>query len=217
VSEHQFETMRRAMVSSQLRTTAVSDLRIVAAMETVPRENFVPAARKALAYVDVAVPLGNGRALNPPMATGRLMNEARLKATDTVLVVGAATGYSAALLSTLVASVTALESDADLATLAKAALKGVANVTVAVGDLAAGYAKSAPYDVILIDGVVDGIPGALIEQLADGGRLATGVLDNGVTQLCVGTKAGAGFGILPFTEADAVVLPGFARPKTFSF
>ncbi len=217
MSEHEFDTMRRAMVSGQLRTTAVSDPRVVAAMEYVARENFVPFDRRALAYVDVAVPLGNGRALNPPMATGRLLNEAGVRASDHVLVVGAATGYSAEVLSRLAKSVVALESDADLAKLAKANLAGQSSVTLVSGDLAAGWAKGAPYDVILIDGAVDSLPPALIKQLADGGRLATAIVEDGVVRLAVGTKAGDGFGLNAFVEADAVRLPGFVIPKTFQF
>jgi protein-L-isoaspartate(D-aspartate) O-methyltransferase len=217
VSEIRFETMRRAMVSSQLRTTAVSDPRIVAAMESVPREAFVPAARQALAYVDVAVPLTETRALNAPMVTGRLLNEARLQSGDHVLIVGAATGYCAALLSGLVKSVVALEADEALVATAKTQLSPLDNVTLHVGDLANGAPEAAPYDVILIDGAVEFVPDALIEQLAEGGRLVTGLVDQGVTRLAVGAKAGNSLALVPFADAETAMLPGFAKAKTFSF
>src|SRR5687768_5897479 len=109
MTEHNFEQMRRAMVASQLRTTGVNDPRVAAAMGAVGRERFVPEARCALAYAAAPVPPGPGRALNPPMALGRMLTEARLRGHEKALVIGAATGYSAAVLSRLVASVTAVE------------------------------------------------------------------------------------------------------------
>ena len=96
MTEHVFDQMRRAMVASQLRTTGVNDPRVVAAMAEVPRERLVPAERCALAYADALVPLGHGRSLNPPMALGRMLTEARLSGNERALVIGAATGYSAA-------------------------------------------------------------------------------------------------------------------------
>src|SRR5687767_2518913 len=126
MTEHNFETMRRAMVASQLRTTGVNDPRVVAAMGAVPRERFVPSERRALAYADARVPLGRGRELNPPMTLGRLLTEARLDGSERALVIGAATGYSAAVLARLAASVVALEEDPELAAFARAALDGTA-------------------------------------------------------------------------------------------
>src|SRR6185436_16130834 len=110
-TEQNFEPMRRAMVASQLRTTGVNDPRVIAAMGVVARERFVPADRRALAYADAGIPLGHGRALSPPMVLGRLLTEGRLNGSEHALVVGAATGYSAAVLARLVASVVALEED----------------------------------------------------------------------------------------------------------
>ena len=212
-----FQAMRRAMVDSQLRTNAVNDPRVTAAIEAVAREDFVPADRKAVAYIDRAVPLSDQRAMNPTLITARLIVDAGIHATDSVLIVGAASGYAAAVVAGLAASVVALESDADLVARAKQHLKGFANVSVISGDLAKGHAKAAPYDVILIDGAVEHLPEALIRQLAEGGRLAAAVVDGGVSRLCVGFKAGQGFGLTPVMDADAVALPGFAQPKGFSF
>src|SRR4051812_28489679 len=149
MTEHVFEPMRRAMVASQLRTTGVNDPRVVEAMGEVPRERFVPRERLALAYADTLVPVAPGRALNPLMALGRLLTEARLRGHERALVIGAATGYSAAVLVRLVGSVVALEEDADLFAFAKDALQGTGVETVK-GPLAKGHVAGAPYDFILI-------------------------------------------------------------------
>jgi protein-L-isoaspartate(D-aspartate) O-methyltransferase len=217
VSNPDFQAMRRAMVDSQLRTNAVSDPRVTAAIEAVAREEFVPAERRTTAYIDRAVPLSGGRAMNPPLATARLIVEAGIDAADKVLVVGAASGYAAAIVSGLAASVVALESDADLVAIAKAQLKGFANVTVASGDLTKGWTKGAPYDVILVDGAVEEVPEGFARQLAEGGRLAAGIVENGVTRLVIGYKAGDVIGFDRVMDAEAVVLPGFAKPKGFAF
>jgi protein-L-isoaspartate(D-aspartate) O-methyltransferase len=217
VSNLDFPAMRRAMVDSQLRTNAVSDPRVTAAIESVAREEFVPADRRATAYVDRAIPLSASRSMNPPLVTARLIVEAGIAPTDTVLVVGAASGYAAAVVAGLASSVVALESDAALAGAAKAQLKGLPNVTVVTGDLAKGHTKGAPYDVILVDGAIEEVPDALVRQLAEKGRLAAAVIDGGVSRLSIGYKAGAGFGLDPIMDADAVALPGFAKPKVFSF
>jgi protein-L-isoaspartate(D-aspartate) O-methyltransferase len=216
MTEHVFEPMRRAMVASQLRTTGVNDPRVIAAMGAVPRERFVPARRAATAYADAMVPLGNGRALNPPMVLGRLLTEAGLKGDERALVIGAATGYSAAVLSALVGAVVALEEDDALAALAKAALAD-SGVVLARGPLAKGWAKGAPYDFILLDGAVECVPQAIVDQAADGGRIALATLDRGVTRLAIGRIAGGAFGLTTFADAAAAILPGFDRARHFSF
>jgi protein-L-isoaspartate(D-aspartate) O-methyltransferase len=217
VSNLDFQAMRRAMVDSQLRTNAVNDPRVTAAIESVAREDFVPDARKAVAYIDRAVPLTPTRAMNPALITARLIVEAGIGPTDSVLIVGAGTGYAAAVVAGLAQSVVALDSDSALVSAAKQHLKELDNVTVVSGDLVKGHAKGAPYDVILIDGAVEDVPEALVRQLAAGGRLAAAVVEDGVSRLCVGYKAGEGFGMTPVLDADAVALPGFAKPKGFSF
>lgn len=216
MSEFDFEHMRAAMVANQLRTTGVSDARVLAAVGKVARERFVPADRVASAYADVAVPLGGGRELNPPMATARLLSDAGPRGHERALVVGAATGYSAALLAELVRSVVAVEEDPSLVAAARDALAGT-GVELVQGPLTEGHRAGAPYDLILIDGAVEEVPQALIDQLADGGGLATAIVDRGVTRLAFGRKSGGAFGLVQFADAAAAVLPGFARPRTFSF
>ena len=211
MTEQNYEQMRRAMVDSQLRTTAVNDPRVVAAMGKVARERFVPADQVALAYLDKTLPVAPGRGLASPMVTGRLLTEARVREGDKALVIGAGSGYSAAVLVELGAVVTALEEDEALS---GPATPGVARVS---GPLPKGWAKAAPYDLILFDGAVEEIPHAIINQLADGGRLAAPIVQDGVTRLALGRKAGSGFGIQSFADAEAPILPGFLVEKGFSF
>lgn len=216
MTEHNFEHMRRAMVANTLRTTGVSDPRVLAAMGAVPRERFVPRDRVAMAYADTPVPLGNGRELNSPLALGRMLSEASPQQGERALVIGAATGYAAAVMERLVASVVAVEEDRELIATAQEMLGG-SSVNLVQGPLAGGYAAGAPYDLILIDGAVEFIPEAIIEQLVDGGRIATALLDRGVSRIAIGRRAGEGFGIAPLTDRAAAILPGFLKPKTFSF
>ena len=210
------EAMRHAMVASQLRTNAVSDQRVLVAMNMLPREAFVPADARAIAYRDTALPVAGGRAINLPMVTGRLLTEAYLEKSDRVLLIGAAGGYTAAILAQIVADVVAVEEDASLAALARAALADAGNVTVVEGPLSAGHAAGAPYDVLIVDGAVEHLPQALVDQVKTGGRVVAGIIERGVIRLSSGRKTEGGFGLSPFLDCDCVVLPGFAKPKAFT-
>jgi protein-L-isoaspartate(D-aspartate) O-methyltransferase len=212
-----FVAMRQAMVASQLRTSGVTDPRVIAAMAEVPRERFVPAEVARLAYSDRGVPMGQGRSINMPLATGRLVNEARLRGGDRVLLIGAGGGYTAAVLAQIVAEVVAVESTPALATHARAALAGAAGVTVIEGALEHGHPQGAPYDVLIVDGAVEELPATLVSQVAEGGRIVAGVVENGVTRLATGTRAGPACALMPFADIEAVRLPGFARPRGFAF
>jgi len=216
MTEHNFEQMRRAMVASQLRTTGVNDPRVVAAMGAVPRERFVPADRVPMAYADALVPLGNGRDLNTPMSLGRMLTEAAPQENDRALVIGAATGYAAAVLGQLVGAVVAVEEDPKLAAVARQAL-GETSVKLVEGPLTKGYKAGAPYDLILIDGAVEFVPDTIVEQLADNGRLAAALLVGGVAQISIGRRGGAGFGLAAVSDAASAILPGFAKPRGFTF
>jgi protein-L-isoaspartate(D-aspartate) O-methyltransferase len=216
MTEHNFEHMRRAMIANLLRTTGTNDPRVLAAIGEVPRERFIPEARMAMAYADAMVPLKPGRDLNNPMALGRLLTEASPRDGEQAMVIGAATGYAAAVLSRLVGPLVAVEEDPELAAFARAALADYP-VTVIEGPLGEGYAAGGPYDLILVDGAIEFVPDPLIAQLTDHGRMAAAMLDNGVSRLSLGRKAGEGFGTAAFTDAAAAELPGFARPKTFTF
>lgn len=208
----EFAVARRAMVDSQLRPEGVADPAVVNAIANLPREKFVPAAAQALAYGDRPVPLGNGRALAPPAVTGRLLSELEPRRGERALVVGAASGYSAALLHALGLAVTALESDPALAAMAKAA-----GIDVIEGELASGYPEGAPYDIILIDGAVEHIPEAITAQLVEGGRIGAALDDRGITRLAIGRNAGGRVGLRTIADADVGRLPGFKRPTAFTF
>ena len=217
MTEQTFEAMRRAMVDSQLRTTGVNDPRVVAAMAVVPRERFVPADRRALAYMDRPVELGGGRALNLPEATGLLLTQARVQPGERVLVVGAASGYTAALLAELGGNVVALEENPDLVAFARGALSET-RVELVEGPLNQGWAAGAPYDLIFVDGLIEQVPDALVDQLVPvTGRLACALLDRGTSRLGIGRKSGSGFGFDLFNDCEAAPLPGFAKPKSFVF
>lgn len=203
------------MVASQLRTTAVNDPRVVEAMGAVQRERFVPADRTAFAYLDISQPIGPGRSLPSPMVLGRLLTEARVRPHERALVIGAGSGYAAAVLAQLVAQVVALEEDADLAAIGGAALPPT--VQQVSGPLVDGWSASAPYDVILFDGAVERVPQAIVAQLAEGGRIAAAIVDGGVTRLAIGRGVAGGFGMTIFADAEAPILPGFAVPDGFRF
>jgi protein-L-isoaspartate(D-aspartate) O-methyltransferase len=217
VSEHDFKTMRQAMVANQLRTNSVNDPRITAAIDNVPREAFVPADRAALAYVDVAIPLGGGRSLNTPMATARLLTEAGLRSADKVLLIGAATGYAAMLLAQVVSHVTAVEEDPALSAAIPDAARALEKINFVNGPLTNGWQDGAPYDVVIVDGAVAELGEALSAQLVEGGRLLTGIVDKGVTRLARGVRAGNAVNVVPFADVETVTLPGFERPVGFTF
>lgn len=209
------EAARAAMVASQLRTSGVNDARVVAAMAQVAREDFLPESQRPFAYRDRALPLGNGRAQNPPLATGLLLTEARIEAGEKVLVIGAAGGYAAAIAARVGAVVTMVEEDADLVALARTALGN--GVTLVEGPLNVGAPDGAPYDLLLIDGAVEEVPEALALQLREGGRVVTGLADRGVTRIASGVRSGSGVGLASIVDSECAVLPGFAKPRGFQF
>jgi len=207
-----FKAARLLMVESQLRPEGVVDPAVVAAMGSVERERFVPEAARSLAYVDRAIPLGDGRFLSAPAALGQLLTQMMPERGERALVVGAGTGYSAAVLAEMGLEVVAVESSADLAGRARKL-----GVKVAEGPLEAGDPNGGSFNQILIDGAVEEIPDAIVAQLADGGRLGTGLIDRGITRLAIGRKAGGAFGYLTIGDAGVPALPGFSRPKEFTF
>ncbi|MEE4451944.1 protein-L-isoaspartate O-methyltransferase [Novosphingobium resinovorum] len=188
-----FAAARRAMIVSQLRTSGVNEPWVLEAMANVPRENFVPAELRDAAYIDRAVPLGEGRFLGAPLVQGKMLQEAAPAQADKVLLVGDGEGYLATLLRPLVGS---LDS---------------------VAPAAAGDAGAGEYDLIVVDGAIEVLPDGLSARLADGGRVVTGLVDRGVTRLAAGTKAGGVTSLLPLAELGIPVLPEFAAPKRWSF
>lgn len=210
---------RRVMVDRQVRTADVTDLRIIAALLDVPREMFVPAARRAVAYLDQDAPVSeSGRALLKPMVFAKLIQAADITDTDRVLDVGCATGYSAAVLGKLAGHVVALEEDAAMGRGASEMLaQAGTNIAVASGPLAAGWAKGAPYDVIVVEGAVEVVSDSLLSQLKEGGRLVAVVGSGPMGKATLYRRAGGHAGALPVFDAAAPLLPGFAQPAAFVF
>lgn len=207
-----YRAAREAMIDSQLKPQGVNDPAVLEAMSRIERERFVPEAARPLAYIDRSVPLGHGRFLSPAAALGLLLTQLAPARGERALVVGAGSGYSAAVLAEMGLEVVALEESPDLA--AQAREMGIAIVE---GPLEAGWKRRAPYDLILIDGAVELVPDTLIGQLEEGGRLGAALVDRGVARLIVGRKGGGGFGHYSIADASVASLPGFRRPRAFTF
>ncbi|MEJ8474360.1 protein-L-isoaspartate O-methyltransferase family protein [Roseibium algae] len=213
---------RRKMVDNQLRTNDVTDNRILDAMEWVPREKFVTASKQSVAYIDEELPVNSSatRFLIKPHIFGKLIQLAEVREADVVLVVGAGSGYSAAVLSRLAASVVAVEEDADLAASASEMLieLGIENAAVVEGILKDGCASEGPYDVIVVDGAVAAeVPEKLLTQLKGAGRLVAiegqgGAASARVYQNSDGVIAPR-FGF----NASTALLPGFEKVPQFVF
>ncbi|MBL6618423.1 MAG: protein-L-isoaspartate O-methyltransferase [Reyranella sp.] len=216
-----FALARRNMVEGQLRPNRVTNAQLLAEIGTLPRERFLPEGLRSVAYSDEDVPLGNGRYLMEPMVLARLIQMLQPRETDRALVVASGRGYGAALLARLVKAVVSVESDPALAAAAQQSAKdlGLANVEQKVGPLEAGAPGSGPYDIVLIEGAVRQVPPAIVEQLVDGGRLATIVAGApgalGTAQLFV--KEGGVASGRPLFDAGTPSLPGFAPPPRFTF
>lgn len=216
-----FAAARRHMVDGQVRPADVTDLRIIAAMQEVPRERFVPPQAAALAYLDLDLAVGAGaagdRRLLKPMVLAKLIQTADIAPTDRVLDVGCAMGYAAAVLARVGAEVVALEQDSGLAEVARAALSSQPNVTVVRGPLCDGWSKAGPYDVILLEGATEVAPHALCRQLKDGGRLVC-VLGSGPdARAMLYRRSGDEVGSRAVFDAAAALLPGFAKAAEFAF
>lgn len=216
-----FVLARRNMVDGQLRPNRVTNAQLLAAIGDLPRERFLPAGLQSVAYADDDVPLGKGRFLMEPMVLARLLQTLQPLPEDKALVVASGAGYGAALLARLVKSVVAVEEDAGLAGSAGQTIRnlGITNVQQVVGKMEEGCAAQAAYDVILIEGAVQKVPAAILDQLAEGGRLGTviaaptGML--GVAHLMV--KEGGVASGRPLFDAGTPPLPGFTAPPRFTF
>lgn len=215
-----FKTARRRMVESQVRTNDVTDLRLQTALETVPREKFLPPALREQAYVERELPYAPGRSMLTARDFAKLLDAADPRPGDLCLDAVAGTGYSTAVLARLVDMVVAIEADETLAAAAQENLTAldVANAAVITGDSAEGAAGQGPFDLILIDGVVEVRPDALLAQLKDGGRLAVIEKRGGVARGVVYRRSGDAFSSAEKFDATAkTVLPGFAAAKSFVF
>jgi protein-L-isoaspartate(D-aspartate) O-methyltransferase len=210
---------RRLMVEGQVRTADVTDVRVLDAMSTLPRERFLPPALAQLAYVDGDIPVARGRSLLKPMVLAKLVQAARIGSDDRVLDVGCATGYSSALLARLAGLVIALEEDASLAGLAREALAavGARNVEVVTGPLITGWPAGGPYDVILLNGSTEITPEALGAQLKANGQLLGIHGSSPASKAMIYYRTEGHLLGRPIFDATARLLPGFAAPLQFVF
>jgi protein-L-isoaspartate(D-aspartate) O-methyltransferase len=182
------------MVDSQLRVSGVNADFVRERMGAVPREDFVPEGARSVAYMDRAVPLGNGRFLAAPLVHGRMLEEAAPTLADKALLVESGSGYLAEVLRPLVGSLKVIPA-AD----------------------AASFGKKGDYTLLIIDGAIEQLPDALARQLADGGRIVTGQVVRGLTRLAAGRKIAGEVALVPLADIGIPVLPEFAAAKGWSF
>lgn len=216
----EFAAARLNMVESQIRTNKVTDQRVIAAFEAVPRELFVGEAKRGIAYIDEDLEVASGRYLMEPMVLARLLQAAAPAPSDIALDIGCASGYSTAVLAHLAETVVGVESDRELREEANRTLNAldVDNAVVVEGTLDAGYQKQAPYNVIVFQGAVSEVPEGVKRQLSDGGRLVAVVCDEaGIGRATVVQRTGESFSSRILFDAATPLLPGFAREAGFVF
>jgi len=214
------EQARFNMIEQQIRPWDVLDTSVLALLSAVRREDFVPAAHKAQAFMDLEIPLGGGRFLLAPRVEARMVQDLSLSKRDTVLHIGAGTGYVTALLAHKAQRVIGLESDTALATAARAHLRNAAvnNAEIVQADGSAGYAAQAPFDAILLTGSVAKVPQNLLDQLKTGGRLLAIVGDEPVMQAILYTRTSdTQFSSQALFDTVAARLAGFTEPSRFQF
>lgn len=182
------------MIDSQLRTSGVNSEWVLRRMDSVAREDFVPPSARGHAYIDRAITLGSGRFLAAPVVQGMMLQEARPTAADKALLVDGGSGYLAELLRPLVGS-----------------------LEVIAPDEAAAKSRKGDFTLLVVDGAVEQLPDALVRRLAEGARVVTGRVENGVTRLAIGRKTAGEIALLPLLELGMPVLPEFAAPKGWSF
>ena len=218
----EFDTARQNMVDGQLRPTKVTNSRLLDVMSVLPREMFLDKSRQGIAYVDEDIEVAPERYLMEPVVLARLVQALELTPADSVLVIGSASGYDAALIGRLAGPVVAVESGSALAEQSSMVINhlGIDNVAVVEGALAKGFAEQAPYDVVFFCGSIEEVPDDIIRQMAPGGRMAAvmGGYENGILgRACLMTRSGDGLSQRPLFDAGTRPLPGFAREAAFVF
>ena len=221
MDETHFSQARQTMVDCQIRPTKVTDETIIDAFATVPREAFVGRNQRAIAYVDEDLPLPGGRCMMEPMVLARLIQALAIGKDDNVLVVGAATGYGAAIIARLAGSVIAVETRTQMVEKAQETLVsiGTDNAVAIKGRLTEGFANEGPYDAILVEGAVEVMPERILEQLGNGGRLVAvwRPEDAAVGIASIWTKAGHDYVRKPLFDAQVPVLDEFRCKREFKF
>jgi protein-L-isoaspartate(D-aspartate) O-methyltransferase len=215
-----FDAARTHMIDSQIRPNKVTDERVLGAFAKIRRELFVPEHLRQVAYIDEDLPLGGGRYLMEPMVVARLLQAAEIERTDTALIVGAGTGYEAALISLIARNVVALEEDPGLARRARTALveHAIAAVSIVEGAFPQGHPSRAPYEVILFGGAVAEVPLEISSQLAEGGRLLAVIKPGGtIGRATLMTRTGGILARRVIFDAATPLLPGFLPKPAFVF
>ena len=214
-----YAAAREIMVDRQVRTADVTLYPIIAAMLGVPREVFVPAALRPIAYLGEHVPIAPGRVLLDPRVFAKMLDAVNVGPGDLVLDVGCGYGYSTAVLAKMAEAVVALEADEAMAAEAEALLaaQGVDTAVVLTGPLAEGVAAHGPFDAMIVEGAIEVLPPALEAQLKPGGRIAAIFVDGAGGQARLGLRTEAGIAWRRIFDATAPVLPGFAAAKAFEF
>lgn len=213
-----FQQRRTMMVDTQVRPNDVTKYPVIAAMLDIPREDFVPDARRDVAYVGENVDLGHGRVLLEPRTLAKMVDALDVQPTDLVLDIGCGFGYSAAVLGRMAQAVVAVEQDADMAAAAiqRLAATGADNVIALQGKLAEGHAAQAPYDAILIGGAIEELPDAIAAQLAEGGRIIALFAEGNLGVVRRGTKLDGRIDWRFAFNAAAPLLPGFVKQREFT-
>lgn len=213
-----FATRRTIMVDTQVRPNDVTKFPVIAAMLAIPREDFVPDQRRAVAYSGENLDLGRGRVLLEPRTLAKLVDALDIQPTDLVLDLGCGYGYATAVIARMAEAVIALEEDEDMAREAEARLAacGVDNAVVVRGPLTEGWTGQAPYDAILIGGAVEEVPAALTDQLKDGARIGAVFTEGNLGVARIGLKLGGQVNWRYAFNASAPLLPGFSRKRGFA-
>lgn len=213
-----YSARRTTMVDTQVRPSDVTKFPIIDAMLSVPRERFVPAALREAAYIGENLELAPGRVIFEPRTLAKLLDALDIQPTETVLDIGCGLGYSTAVLAKMAEFVVAVEDDAAIAEEAQTTLSetGVDNAAVMTGPLAEGSAKSGPYDVIILQGAVEEVPAAILSQLSEGGRIGCLMAEGALGVVRIGHRRNGQINWRFAFNANAPVLPGFAKKPAFA-
>jgi protein-L-isoaspartate(D-aspartate) O-methyltransferase len=214
-----FAQARQIMVESQVRPADVTDMRVLSAMRHLPRERFAPAHRRSLAYADLELEVAPGRTLMRPRDLAKLIQALAPKAEERALEIAGATGYGAAVLAACCAEATTLDPDPDLSFAARSALEssGVTNVKTVSTAPKDGWADTAPFDVILLNGSAEQVPDAWLAQLAPGGRIGVIVRNGASGAARIYTRAADAIAYRTAFDAAPPVAPGLTLAPAFKF
>lgn len=214
-----FARARDVMVESQVRTSDVTDPRILGAMRNLPRERFAPAQRRTLAYGDLDLEVAPGRTLLRPRDLAKLIHALAPQTNERALEIAGATGYGAAVLAACCKHVITLDPDPDLSFAAQAALEscGVTNAKAVSTAVTEGWADEGPYDLILLNGATEIVPEAWLKQLAQGGRLGVIVRQGAAGAARIYTRSEDATAYRTAFDAAPPVAPGLTKPQTFTF